>query len=460
MEMFYRILKTLFTGLFLISLSFSEKPAGGDFPAGEVPGPGDEGKYLQIDAPDEGFDIWQPGERNGGYRYGPSMILNTDGSIDVWRAASGPGDIVDLIAYKRLYDGGKKGTNEVIAVKPTSESHDQKWTCDPGVIKFGGYYYIGYTTTANPAGVDNDVCVARSKNPEGPYEKWTGSGWGDEPVPLVEYTDDPSGFGAGEPSFVLMGDTLYIYYSWNEDNSTTRVATADATDENWPATLEFHGECIPAKDGGDSADVKYCDEYGRFVAVFTEKRFSDESYVAVWESFDGINFRQSGFVKNNTAKKLHNCGISGRADGHIGKGDPVYLSYAYGGAGDGDWGNWCTRMHEVKLSLADVPKTDLTAESNSDNITVTRRKQSVIPEITTIKAENQVYTISEPGRVWVLALDTDCDYFPVLSGVKFDGYDESVIKMNGSRMIPVSPGTTRVYISWHGFTGEFTVHVE
>ena len=55
----------------------------------------------------------------------------------------------------------------MIALSPTPESHDHMWTCDPGVIKFGGYYYIGYTTTADERGVDNDVCIARSKTPDG-----------------------------------------------------------------------------------------------------------------------------------------------------------------------------------------------------------------------------------------------------------------------------------------------------
>ena len=388
------------------------------------------------------------------------MILNSDMSIDLWSAASGPGDIVDLVSYKRLYDGGRKSTREVIALKPTAESLDGGWTCDPGVIKFGDYYYIGYTTTANPGGVDNDVCVARSKSPDGPYEKWTGDGWGTIPAPLIEYDGNPDHFGAGEPSFVLMGDTLYIYYSWNDENSTTRVATADATDENWPATLVYHGECLPAKDSGDSADVKYCDEYGRFAAVFTEKRFSDESYVAVWESFDGIHFRQSGIVKTNTAKKLHNCGLSGRANGHIGRGDPVYLSYAYAGTGENEWGCWSTRMHTVTLSLASRPETDPSAEKNSDTITVIRKEQSIIPEITTVKAEHQVYTISKPEHLFVMALDSDNDCFPVFTGLTFDGYDESVLKIRGSFMYPQAPGTTRVNISWHGFTGDFVVHVE
>ncbi len=460
MDKIVRFLKMLFVFLTVLGFGdfgFAPMKGGGDFPPSEPSEPGDPEKYLQIDAEDTGLDTFNPNLLHGGYHYGPSMILNQDGSVDLWSAANGPGDIIDVVTYSRLFEQGTKRTKEVVALKPTPETEDAMWTCDPGVIKFGGYYYIGYTSTMDARGTDNSVYVARSKNPDGPFvEKWTGSGWGTEPVvPLVKYTDDPDRFGAGEPSFVLMGDTLYIYYSWCTDNATTRVATADATDANWPATLQYHGECLPAKNSGDSADVKYADEYGRFVAVFTEKRFSDDSYVAVWESFDGIRFRQSGFVKTNTAKKLHNCGISGRADGHIGAGDPVYLSYAYGS----DWGNWPTRFHTVKLSLADAPKTDDAAETNLD-MPVNRRLPRLIPEITMIKAEKQVYHVKDSARLWVMAQDSDGFIFPLLLKARFDGYDESVIKISGGKIIPVGKGGTRVNIHWNGLDGDCCVYVE
>jgi hypothetical protein len=311
--------------------------------------------YIHADAVDAGTEIYAPRAEGGGYRYGPSMILNTDGSLDVWCATDGPGDIWDMISHTRFYDGGKCSSAEKLVIKPTGGGYDDYSTCDPGVIKFGGYYYVGYTTTLDERGIDNDICVARSKSPNGPFEKWTGSGWGVEPKPMIEYTDNPDYWGAGEPSFVLMGDKLYVYYSWNTDRAATHVAIADATDENWPATLEYQGVAIPSKENGDSADVKYSDEFGRFIAVFTTKRFSPDSFISVWESFDGLHFRQSGLVKANTARYLHNCGISGRADGHIGAGDPVYLGYSYL---DTIEDGWATRLHEVRLTLADAPKTD------------------------------------------------------------------------------------------------------
>ena len=457
MELLLQIVKALTVFISLLGIGFAPLTGGGDFAPSPAPAPGNEDLYLQIRVPDGGLDTWQPAERHGGYRYGPSMILNADGSIDLWSAANGPGDIIDVITYKRLYNGGTERSKEVVALKPTAGSSDVRWTCDPGAVKFGDYYYIGYTTTTDERGTDNDVYVGRSKTPDGPFiEKWDGAGWSSDPVPLIEFTGNPDCFGAGEPSFVVMGDTLYIYYSWaDERGAATRVATADAASENWPATLVDHGECIPPKISGDSADVKYVDEYGRFVAVFTEKRFSDDSYIAVWESFDGLTFRRSGFIKENTGKKLHNCGISGRADGHIGEGDPVYISYAYGS----DWGNWSTRLHTAELWLADAPKTDDTAEENAD-MPVIRRKDRATAEIITVKAEKMEYNVETSAQLWVMAFDADGYVFPVLTGAAFDGYDTSIVKIVGGRIYAVGSGSTRVTVHWHGYTGDFIVNAK
>ena len=149
---------------------------------------------IKIELKDEGYDVYAPMEgQTWGYRYGPSMILNTDGSLDTWCATNGPGDIWDMIGYSRLYDGGKRSSAEKLPIKPTAGGYDHYSTCDPGAIKFGGYYYIGYTTTLDSRGVDNDICVARSKHPGGPYEKWTGSGWG------------VSSAGTGKPTSKLQG---------------------------------------------------------------------------------------------------------------------------------------------------------------------------------------------------------------------------------------------------------------
>ncbi len=445
------IVKTLLIGLTVFgagNAGFAPFAEADDL-TGTVTPAGDVSRYLQIEAADAGWNTYTPGRIYGGYRYGPSMILNEDGSMDLWSAANGTYGYWDVITYSRLYQEGTRRTKETVAVKPTAGSRDALSTCDPGAIKFGGWYYVGYTSTMDERGLDNDVYISRSRTPQGPYEKWNGSGWGGDPVPLVDYDGEPDNAGAMEPSFVLMGDTLFIYFNWN---NACRVVTADATKENWPATLKIHGDAVPP-DQGDSKDVKYIDEFGRFVAVFTTQRFTDDSYVSVWESFDGLVFRPAGFVKVNTAKKLHNCGISGRSGGHICAGDPVYLSYAYGPG----WGTWATRMHKVALSLADAPKTDPEGEQNLD-IPVETHKERAVPEIITIVAIDPVLTVQKSAPILIFAYDSDNFNTPVLAGARYGGYDRTLIRIVGNRVCARGTGTTRVTAEWNGYTCVFVVH--
>ena len=424
---------------------------------GQATKPGDQSLYLQMEAQDAGWDTYLPGRVYGGYRYGPTMILNADGSIDRWCATNGTYGYWDVITYSRLYQDGKARTKEIVAVKPTAGAMDALSNCDPGAIKFGGWYYIGYTSTMDERGVDNDVYVARSKTPYGPFEKWNGSGWGGEPAPVIDWKGDPDAAGAMEPSFVLMGDTLYIYNNWS---GPVLVSTADATDENWPATIVMHGEAIPDShpdigDVGDSKDVKYVDQFGRFIAVCATRRFTDDSYISVWESFDGLTFRPCGSVKANTARKLHNCGISGRSDGHICAGDPVYLSYAYGPG----WGTWATRMHLVTLALSDAPKINPENEQNLD-IPVETHKERAVPEVITIAAKEPVLTVEKSKHITIFAYDSDNFNTPVLFGVKYSGYDASLIRIKGNRVKALGVGTTRVTATWKGYSCDFVVHAQ
>ena len=137
----------------------------------------------------------------------------------------------------------------------------------------------------------------------------------------------------------------------------------------------------------------------------------------------------------------------------------MYLGYAYGGAGDGEWGNWATRLHEVTLALSDAPSLDDTAVANAEQ-EVTHRDRKLMPEVLTVKAEHQSYTLEKDSQpLWVMAFDGENDVFPVLSGATFSDYDTSVVKIFGGRVWPVGPGTTRVTLRWRGFTGDFVVHV-
>ena len=421
----------------------------------------DSSKYIKIHAVDGGKDIYAPSKgEDFGYRYGPTILINADGSIDAYFAAPGAVGEWDWIMYRHSPDGGETWTDEKAVIKPTAESPDFYSCCDPGVVKIGEYYYLGYTSTTNKDGVDNNVFVSRSKNPDGPFEKWNGNGWGGKPEPIVDYTGDVSAFGAGEPSFVVKGDKLYIYYTWKDAGiNQTRVAVADATGDNWPATMEHKGVAIDYKDymSADSADVKYVEDFGKFVAINTIERFTTNSFIGCFVSDDGITFSESCVVKENIGHCCHNAGISSRPNGHIRLEDGVYLSYAYGDK----WAYWSTRMNKVDMTLVDAPDY---SELEKENL-----KTPIIPEKKTwyvnyigITTEEQVYEVSLSGKktkVSVCKVDKDFILKDIRCDVTFTDFDENIISFDGLKIVPKAKGETFVTVNWNGFTDDFLVRV-
>ena len=122
--------------------------------------------------------------------------------------------------------------------------------------------------------------------------------------------------------------TLYIYYTMSgAEGHTTRVATADATDENWPLTMEYRGMALGAGTN-DAIDVKYVDEYKKFIAVASDQRLSQDSYLMFYESNDGLSFIPVDAAKKNVYYFCHNPGISGDSRGHITSGTKTYVAYA------------------------------------------------------------------------------------------------------------------------------------
>lgn len=422
----------------------------------------DSSKYVKLHAVDEGKDIYAPTKGlDFGYRYGPTILINADGSFDAYFAAPGAVGEWDWIMYRHSPDGGETWTAEKAVLKPTPDSTDFYSCCDPGVVKVGDYYYLGYTSTTNIDGVDNNVFVARSKNPDGPFEKWNGNGWGGRPEPIVDYTGDVTAFGAGEPSFIVKGDKLYIYYTWKDVNiNQTRVAVADATDENWPATMEYKGVAIDYRDymSADSADVKYVEDFGKFIAINTIQRFTTNSFIGCFVSDDGITFNESCVVKENISHCCHNAGISSRPNGHIRTQDGVYLAYAYGDI----WAHWSTRMNKVDLSLADAPDYSELEKENLKTPIVHINADWYVNYVG-ITSEDQVYEVPLSGKttkVVILKADKDLNLKKIKKDVTFTDYDESIISFDGFKIVPKAQGETFVTVNWNGYSDVFLVKVK
>ena len=323
------------------------------------------------------------------------MIINEDGTIDAWLASnSAVGGEVDWGKYRRSYDGGITWTQDTGAVRPTSSAEDWNWSCDPGLIKIGEYYYATYTTILWHDGLDNNLFVARSKTPQGAFvEKWTGSGWGyGDPKPIVTY-DGPKGvWGCGEGSSVVVGNTLYLYCSCNDNmGEFTKVYTADANDPNWPATLKYRGIMYKHDSAEDSCDVKFVDAYNCFLSVATASRFSDKCYVHIMTSFDGVFFREESVLSHSQKTSLiqtniHNMGITGDTLGHIDIfNTQQYIGYAYQPAGF-DWANWPTRLTPVVfVGTENYEHTENVISSNSSG--KMNLDKAHTPDVSQIRAE-------------------------------------------------------------------------
>ena len=302
---------------------------------------------LTLELEDDGYDVYVPTKK--GYRYGPSIIYYEDGTRDVWFASNGNNREWDWITY-RHYDGKAWGSEEVV-LRPTKNSLDLYSVCDPGVIYFNDYYYLGYTSTTNPTGggIENNIFVCRSKNPNGPFEKWNGESWGGKPSPIITYENNDSKWGAGEISFVVKEEELYCYYSWNcSTGNYTKLAKADLVDD-WPLTLREKGIVIYKVNGEDSYDVFYNDDYDRFLAVSVGSRFTDKSYLCIYESKDGKSFKKANVVEGKIEKYAHNLGVSKKLDGHVDFDDKLIIGYAY--SQNNTWAKWSTKMQAASLKL-------------------------------------------------------------------------------------------------------------
>lgn len=418
-----------------------------------------------------GWDIF-----NGTYRYGPSMIINDDNSIDCWLAGTlGYGGETDVGIYRKSYDNGLTWTPDAAAVRPTVASEDWHWTCDPGTIKIGDYYYITYTSVLWPGGVDNNLFVGRTKDPAGTcIEKWGVGGWGSEPKPIVAFDGLKGQWGAGEGSMVVVGDTLYLYVTWVEDIFETRIYTADATSENWPETLKYRGIAYRHDSlGEDSADFKYVDAYKCFISVATGDRFSDDCYIHVNVSYDGIYYRSEVRLKHKTENSLlesgmHNMGISGDSAGHIDIFNKQhFIGYAYAPAGSA-WGVWGLRFAPVQFIGSDNYDTPEKVVSKAESDTNLKDTANA-PEVSGIRLDGPYKSASIPARFKGMAYNFTVMYIDKNGDTKEAGkdilekieytYDPEQVTVDKENQTVTLKGDkmTRIYANYMGLTAEITV---
>ncbi len=411
----------------------------------------DPTKAVNLTITDAGNDIYQlPGNGNGGWRYGPSYIYYGDGRVDAYFASGGDSGEWDRITHRSSTDDGKTWSKEKIVVYPTPDGFDSHSCCDPAAIYFDGYYYVGYTSTLNDGGYCNSIFVARSKDPDGPFEKWNGSGWGGSPEPVIYFDQSYGYWGIGEPSFIELNGTLYIYYTYSTPMNTYLMhATADATDENWPATLQYHGVAFEKKT--DSVDVKYVEEWGKFIGVSRADYTGNGTWLAVFESNDGKNFTLVDAVRENTCPNFFGVGLSSRPNGHIRiseDAEHLRIAYAYGNSG---WAAWNTRIHNVTLELSDGNDIEAELAKTDLGIGITREEEPYGAfDWTMLRTEKDLYIMSLKDKTVNLELFLRDRY--VNPGavsendpkLKFSGFDRKLLSFDGLTMTAKGVGETKV----------------
>ena len=439
-------------------------------------------KHLRLRLNDTGYDVFAPvNDGKQDYRYSPSIMLGDDGRIHAWFASPGDGkDEYDWVTYRYSDDEGRTWSDEKVALSPTPNTPDLLSICDPDAFYYDGYYYLGYTSTRdkNQKGLCNSLYLARSENPDGPYEKWNGQGWGGAPKPIVYYNGLEIGWGCGEPAFVVLDNTIYVYStkdSYSGGTSRVRVTeirTGDLTDPMWPAHLTFKGYAgvrndLPDDknykyDDSDSWDVAYLEESHKFIALNTNRRFKDNSCLLYYESDDGISFERVSELNTNVYAGCHNSGIMSDKYGHIGKKGPVLVGYAYSGSGNSKWGVWATRFAPATIDYTDEIDRE---EDGRDNL---KQQMNYAAKGTGKPLMLRTDKLKYTGTV--ASGDFDIKYYvrdnyrneqAVSTGeVHIEKYDDRILRLSGNnRLTPIGEGMSIVSLEYQGLRRDICICV-
>ena len=235
------------------------------------------------------------------------------------------------------------------------------------------------------------------------------------------------------------------------------VATADAADENWPATIAKRGEALRREAGEDSADVKYIDAYSRFIQISTAKRFTADSYIIVRQSFDGINFEETQRLTGDIAQYCHNAGISSNPDGHIDINANNLIGYAHGDESAG-WGWWGTMLNPIKFTLSDT-------KSISDGLgaycQVTAADYRNVPLetafICALDARLPIATKDYVPDIWRVTTHDESYNIRGDAGIAYSGYDSQIIEISDGAIDIVGAGTTSLTATFEGKSCTFEV---
>lgn len=267
------------------------------------------------------------------YAYAPSIIFQDDVYHVFFCSGGNISPAWDYIRYVKSTDGGNTWSEPVDMLHATAFDGMDLSACDPSVVYFQGFYYMYYgsAVTNVPNVFQTVVQVARATTLEGPYLTYTQRGtWEDTPTdpqviirPLVTRTQLPSGYGAGQPSAVVMNDKIFLWYTDDSlapgspgDFGAFRLYMLESTD---PVTWTPDKSRQTNFSGQDSPDIKYDGNGQRFAVTWVQNMFTTNASLARAFSSDGLTWGQAEMLipTGSFPPYTNNAGTTADETGHL-----------------------------------------------------------------------------------------------------------------------------------------------
>lgn len=288
------------------------------------------------------------------YNYAPSIMMEGNSIIHIYYCANKiSGNVTDYIIYRRgeLQNDGKWiFSNRQEVLQPTPNTWDARHACDPSVIKgvFNYHeeqynYLMAYLGCVTNDSSRNEVGIAVSKNPEGPWIKVNEINPIANYYDSIEYVGDEWTWGYGQPSLVSVdkaGKVLLFYTKGLKTGTSEYVELWDLANLNNPkriveTTVPNNGVVNAGRNNDviNNADFAYDAERKRLYVIKEDFPYpnngnldwitgsntllylnldTSEEYVGEtiftksglsWQFVTGISKNETGFAR------VHNAGI-------------------------------------------------------------------------------------------------------------------------------------------------------
>lgn len=260
--------------------------------------------------PNNEHKVWAKvgGQNGGGYAYAPTIMMY-GGEYHLWACNFDGVHLGDSVGYSHSSDGANWATPTTVLYMPSVNQGSLEHTCDPSVVRFKPpgsnttYFYLFYSSLLYGTGTINSV--ARSASIGGPFKHYMGgdpnndSNWVQDPgsthpfviqKPNTPCGSTPNCYGLGEPSVVVRGDTLHMWYNLANDPDAKKVGVYHATSKDGITWLSPTHTNYPSQ----SVDVKWDPASQQYVMFGLQKDYSTAVEFQTKVSKDGNTWTALG----------------------------------------------------------------------------------------------------------------------------------------------------------------------